>query len=95
MLEKAEAKGLLSNCNDDGYPMFDNLLQACRLVGDFHGVSKVQAVIDRLGLIALAPVATAVVQGSLRQYQNGNVGEGVVNAQQLWLELCDSCQQKP
>jgi len=72
--------------------MFHNLLQACRLTCDFNGVSRVQAVMDRLGLIALAPVATVVVQGSLRQYQNGNIGEGVVDARQLWSELR---QQKP
>ena len=61
LLERAEAKGLLSNSNNEGYPMFHNLLQACRLVGDFNGASRVQAAMDRLGLIALAPVATAVV----------------------------------
>ena len=80
LLERAEAKGLLSRFDNEGYPMFHNLLQACRFVGDVKGISRVQAAIDRLGLIALAPVATAVVQGSLRQYQNGNVGEGVVDA---------------
>ena len=37
-----------------------------------------QPAIDGLGLIALAPVATAVVQGSLRLCQNRNIGEGVV-----------------
>ena len=37
-------------------------------------------------------MATAVVQGTLRQYQYGNVGEGVVDARRLWLELR---QQKP
>ena len=88
LLERAEAKGLLSNSTNEGYPMFHNLIQACRFVGDFNSVSRVQAALDRLGLTALAPVATAVVQGSLRQYQYGNVGEGVVDARQLWLELC-------
>ena len=92
LLERAEAKGLLPNSENKGYPMCHNLIQACRFAGDFKGVSRVQAAMDRLGLIALAPVATAVVQGSLRQYQNGNVGEGVVDARQLWLELR---QQKP
>ena len=87
LLERAEAKGLLSRFDKEGYPMFHNLLQACRFVGDVKCISRVQAAIDRLGLIALAPVATAVVQGSLRQYQNGNVGEGVVDARQLWSKL--------
>ena len=54
-----------------------------------------QAAIDRLGLIALAPVATAVVQGLLRQYQNGNVGEGVEEARQFWLELRQQKLYKP
>ena len=54
-----------------------------------------QAAIDRLGLIALAPVATAVVQGSLRQYQNGNVGEGVVDARKLWSKLRQRKPYKP
>ena len=78
LLERAEVKGLLFKSNNEGYPMFHNLLQACRLVGDFNGVSRVQAAMDRLGLIALAPVATAVVQGSVRQYQKGNAGEAVL-----------------
>ena len=95
LLERAEAKGLLSRFDNEGYPMFHNLLQACRFVGDVKGISRVQAAIDRLGLIALAPVATAVVQGSLRQYQNGNVGEGVVDARQLWSKLRQRKPYKP
>ena len=75
--------------------MFHNLIQACRFVGDFNGVSRVQAAMDRLGLIALAPVATVVVQGSLREYQYGNVGEGVVDARQFWLELHRHKPYKP
>ena len=71
LLERAEAKFLLSNSHNKGYPMFHNLVQACRLVGDFNRVSRVRAEVDQLGLIALAPVATAVVQGLLQQYQNG------------------------
>ena len=95
LIDRAEAKGLLSNSDNEGYPMLHNLIQACRFIGDLNSVFRAQAALDRLGLIALAPVATAVVQGSLRQYQNGNVGEGVVDAQQLWLELRDLRQQKP
>ena len=95
LLERAEAKGLLSRFDNEGYPMFHNLLQACRFVGDVKGISRVQAAIDRLGLIALAPVATAVVHGSLRQYQNGNMGEGVVDARQLWSKLCQRKPYKP
>ena len=99
MLERAEAQGLLSysagNSNSKSYIMFHNLLQACRLVSDFNGLSRVEAAMDRLGLIPLAPEATAVVQGSLRQYQNGNVGEGIVDARQLWSELCQQEHYKP
>ena len=58
LLERAEAKGLLSRFDNEGYPMFHNLLQACRFVGDVKGISRVQAAIDRLGLIALAPLTT-------------------------------------
>ena len=66
LLKRAEAEGLLPNSHNEGYPMLHNLIQACHLVGDFDSVSRVQAAMDRLGLITLAPVATAVVQGSLR-----------------------------
>ena len=38
--------------------------------------SRVQAAIDRLNLIALAPGATALVQGSERRCENGVNGEG-------------------
>ena len=34
LLERAEAKGLLSRFDNEGYPMFHNLLQACCFVGD-------------------------------------------------------------
>ena len=75
--------------------MFHTLIQVCRSVGDFNSVSRVQVALDRLGLIALAPVATTVVQDSLRQYQNGNVGEGVVDARQLWSKLRQRKPYKP
>ena len=75
--------------------MFRNLTQACRFIGDLKGVSRVQAALDRLGLIALAPVATAIVQGSLQQYQYGAGGEGVADAQQLCLELRQQMAYEP
>ena len=65
LLEWAEAKFLLSNSINEGNPMFHNLVQACRLVGDLNSVSQLQAAMDRLGLTALVPVSTAVVQLSL------------------------------
>ena len=55
LLKRVGVKQLLSNSDDEGYPMFHNLLQACCFVGDFSSVSQVQAAIDRLGLIARAP----------------------------------------
>ena len=83
LLKRAEAKDLLSNSNSEGYQMFDTLIQACRFIGDLNSVSRLQAALDRLGLTALAPVATVVVQGFLWQCQYGHVGEGVVDARQL------------
>ena len=69
--------------------------QACRLVCDFNSVSRVQAALDQLVLIAIAPVATAVIQGSLWQYWYGKVGEGVVDAQKLRLQLRQEMPYKP
>ena len=77
LLERAEAKGLLSDSSNEGYQMLHILIQACRFIGDFNSVSRAQAVLDRLGLTALAPVATAVVQGLLRQYQNTNLAKAL------------------
>ena len=58
LLGRAEANGLLSKFDNEGYTIFHALIQACRLVGDFHSASRVQAALEQLGLIALAPVAT-------------------------------------
>merc|ERR1712224_360841 len=85
LLTRAEANGMLSHSDNEGYSMFHALIQACRLAGDFNSASCVQAKLDQLGMIALAPVATALVQGSLWEYGDG--GEGVVDAQQLFLQL--------
>ena len=95
LLEKAEICGLLSHHDDHCYAMLHALLQACRKVGDSNGASQVQAAIDRLGMIALAPIATALVQGSMRLYEYGVVGEGVADAQQHWLELRQQMAYKP
>ena len=88
LLARVEASGLLSHFDNDCYPMLRTLLEACRFDGDSNGASRVQASVDRLGLIALAPLATARVQGSLRRYENGVAGEGVADARQLWVKLC-------
>ena len=50
---------------------------------------------ERLGLIALAPLASALVQGSVHWYENGACGEGVADAQQFWLKLRQQMSYKP
>ena len=95
LLTRAEASGLLSHSDNDCYPMFHILLEACRLTGHSKGASRVQAMVEQLGLIALAPLATVVVQGSVRWYKYGLGGEGVADAQQLWLELRQQTAYKP
>merc|ERR1739848_857185 len=52
LLERAETCGLLSHCDNHCYPMFHALVQACRMVGDSNSASRVQAAMDRLGMIA-------------------------------------------
>ena len=95
LLERAETCGLLSHCDNHGYPMFQALVQACRMVSDSNSASRVQAAMERLGIIALPPVATALVQGSFRRYQYGVEGMGIVDAWQLWLELQQCMAYKP
>ena len=75
--------------------MLRMLVQACCFVGDSNGACRVQAVIDRLGFIALVPLATALMQGSLRHYEYGVGGEGDADARQLCLELCQQMVYKP
>lgn len=54
-----------------------------------------QAAKERLGLIALAPMATALGQGSVRRFEYGVGGEGVADAWWLWLELYQQMACKP
>ena len=68
LLARAESNGLLSHSDESGYTMCHILLQACRSVGDSHVASRVQAVAERLSLIAVSAMATALVQGSVRRY---------------------------
>ena len=44
--------------------MVRTLLEACRAAGDSEGASRLQAVVERFGLIAEVPVAVAILQGS-------------------------------
>ena len=64
LFAQVEFGGLLSYCDPcTSYPIFRILLEACRAVGGSDGASRVQSVMDRLGLFCLPPVATACVQG--------------------------------
>jgi len=63
--------------------MFHTLFEACRAAGDSEGVSQVQAMVERLSLIALAPEAKTLVAAVERKYENGINGEGVVEARKL------------
>ena len=45
------------------------------------------AAVDRLGLIPLAPAATALMQGSDCSYDNGENDKSVMVTRRLWLEL--------
>ena len=88
LLARAETSGLLADSDESGYVMFHILLQACRSVGNSHVASQVERARERLGVIAVAAMATALVQGSVQHYVNGGGTEGMADAQQLWLELC-------
>ena len=45
------------------------------------------AAVERLRLIPVVPLATALAQGSEQSYKNSDSGEGVADARQPWLEL--------
>eukprot|EP00747_Dinoflagellata_sp_TGD_P128750 gnl/TRDRNA2_/TRDRNA2_174592_c9_seq16.p1 gnl/TRDRNA2_/TRDRNA2_174592_c9~~gnl/TRDRNA2_/TRDRNA2_174592_c9_seq16.p1 ORF type:complete len:272 (+),score=53.05 gnl/TRDRNA2_/TRDRNA2_174592_c9_seq16:200-1015(+) len=87
LLERAQANGLQTKFAGHCYAMCRTLLETCRVVGDVEGASRVQAAVDRLGLIALAPAATMLVQGSERVYENGVSGEGVDDVEELWKQV--------
>merc|ERR1712196_274664 len=78
LLGRVEASGLPYS-DVACYGVFRTLGEACHAVRSSDSASQVQAAADRLGLIALAPVATALVQGWERQYRNGVNGEGVTD----------------
>ena len=56
LLARVEAIGLLLHSDESCYPMFRTLLEACRVVGDVSGASRVKAMMELLGFIARAPV---------------------------------------
>merc|ERR1712093_847070 len=60
LLLRAEASGLLRRGEENCYPMFRTLLEACRRAGDSRAASQVQAVVEQLGFSALGPVAVVL-----------------------------------
>ena len=58
LLARAKAAGVLSSFGQDCFVMFHTLLEACRLVGHRNIAAQVEAEVERLGLLALAPEAT-------------------------------------
>ena len=95
LLARMEASGLVFHFDNSCYPMLQTLLEACHLVSETNGASQVQAAAERLSLISLAPMATALAQGLFAQYQYGVDGEFVADTQQLWLELRQQMTYKP
>ena len=61
LLARAEASGLLCHSSELCYPMCCTLLEACHMISDSDGASCMQAVVERLGLIALVPVVMVPV----------------------------------
>ena len=78
---------LLCHSDEDCYLLFRTLLQACRLVGDFHSASRLQAAVDQLGLKACLSITTALVQESMRCWETAGDIDDTSHAQQLWFEL--------
>lgn len=76
LLARTEASEVRTHLADDPFQYFRALLEACRMIVDVDGTSRLQAAVDRLGLIALAPVAAVLVQGSERRCENGVGSEG-------------------
>eukprot|EP00747_Dinoflagellata_sp_TGD_P170807 gnl/TRDRNA2_/TRDRNA2_203323_c0_seq1.p1 gnl/TRDRNA2_/TRDRNA2_203323_c0~~gnl/TRDRNA2_/TRDRNA2_203323_c0_seq1.p1 ORF type:complete len:239 (-),score=34.05 gnl/TRDRNA2_/TRDRNA2_203323_c0_seq1:5-721(-) len=95
VLGQAEARGLLSRENDRCYDIFRMLREACCVIGDSERACWVQESVERLGLIALAPLAWVCVQGSQRQCEKGVCGEGIAEGRKLYLELCTRMSYSP
>ena len=56
LLGRVDTSGLLSHSDNGCYSMFRMLGEACRFAGNSNEACRVQAAMDRLGLIALAAV---------------------------------------
>eukprot|EP00747_Dinoflagellata_sp_TGD_P036129 gnl/TRDRNA2_/TRDRNA2_138289_c0_seq2.p1 gnl/TRDRNA2_/TRDRNA2_138289_c0~~gnl/TRDRNA2_/TRDRNA2_138289_c0_seq2.p1 ORF type:complete len:140 (-),score=9.04 gnl/TRDRNA2_/TRDRNA2_138289_c0_seq2:99-518(-) len=64
LLARAEVRGVLSNPHASWYQTFRSLLETCRVFDDPDGASRVQAMVERFGSIALATVARTLVLGA-------------------------------
>ena len=93
LLSRVEASALLSHSDNDCYPMCQILLQACRLTCESSIASHAQAAVKRLGLVSLAPTATAFMQGSMPSCEKQVGIESMANAQQQWLSCGPWCWQ--
>ena len=66
----------------DCYPIYRILLDACRASNDGERAAQLQLRIERLGLKAIAPEATATVNGEERTYTLSD--DGMVESRQLF-----------
>ena len=78
---------VLSQSDEDSYPLLRIILQACGLVGDLDSVSRLQAAVEQLGLKACLCIAAALVQGSMQCWESATNIDGTWDAWQLWFEL--------
>ena len=87
MLLQQVGTGVLSQSDEDSYPLLRIILQACDLVGDLDSVSRLQAAVEQLGLKACLCIAAALVQGSMQCWESATNIDGTWDAWQLWFEL--------
>ena len=87
MLLQQVGTGLLSQSDEDSYPLLRIILQACGLVGDLDSASRLQAAVEQLGLKACLCIAAALVQGSMQCWESATNIDGTWDAWQLWFEL--------
>ena len=80
LLHRVEASGMLSHLDENCDAIVYTLLETCRAVGTFDSASQIQAAVEWLGMIALAPAATALAQGTERQCEKQVIGVGIVDA---------------
>eukprot|EP00747_Dinoflagellata_sp_TGD_P217637 gnl/TRDRNA2_/TRDRNA2_90010_c0_seq2.p1 gnl/TRDRNA2_/TRDRNA2_90010_c0~~gnl/TRDRNA2_/TRDRNA2_90010_c0_seq2.p1 ORF type:complete len:203 (+),score=24.44 gnl/TRDRNA2_/TRDRNA2_90010_c0_seq2:242-850(+) len=76
LLVHMETNSCLSDYDEDRYSMLHALLEACRAVGDSHSASRFSAAFNRVGCLARAPTARALVQGLAATAAGKNVRGG-------------------